>query len=97
MQQIINVPINGKMDSTTLVKLNNYTNQKTATTALYQSLWTFRLNWLKSLSQWSRYGKGWSNRMNELYERSKGMFTNPKFLGIFVLLGVSLFFLIKKR
>ena len=69
MQGKLDIAQTGKMDENTITKLNNYTKTKTAETSLFKSIWQRRLEYLQSLKSFATYGKGWTNRMNDLLNR----------------------------
>jgi lysozyme family protein len=69
MQGKINVAESGKMDATTITKLNDFTKNPNNEKTLFKEIWNRRLSYLKSLKSFSVYGKGWTNRMNDLLSR----------------------------
>lgn len=94
--------VDGLPGDTTTNAVNKYITTKAREDSLYEQLWKFRMDWLKRLGSKPAYAwalQGWTNRMNSLYERSKNLITTyPKsFAGIFIALGVGVFFLMRKR
>jgi lysozyme family protein len=69
MQGKLSLPETGKMGDDTIAKLNSYTKTKTAETSLFKAIWQRRLEYLQSLKSFATYGKGWTNRMNDLLKR----------------------------
>lgn len=69
MQGKINVGQNGKMDDLTITKLNDYTKNPLKEKSLFKDIWQRRLEYLQSLKSFSIYGRGWTNRMNDLLSR----------------------------
>lgn len=99
MQGILGIEKTGLMNQVTLDALNKYTNNPNKASQLYQSMWNYRLDWLKRLGANPKYSwalKGWTNRMNALLERSKSFLTSTQGItGVVVLLGVSFYLLYK--
>jgi lysozyme family protein len=90
MQGKLNLAQTGKMDTNTITKLNDYTKTKTAETSLFKAIWQRRLEYLQSLKSFSTYGKGWTNRMNDLLNRGLSYIdANKSKLGIGALLLVA--------
>ena len=50
--------------------LNKYIITQSRYKKVLDYLYNSRLNYYKSLNDWKVYGKGWTNRLNSLYERS---------------------------
>ena len=69
MQGKINVAQTGKMNDETIAKLNQQTKTKTAEITLFKAIWKRRLEYLQSLKSFATYGRGWTNRMNDLLNR----------------------------
>ena len=64
---------------------------------VFDDLFTIRLNFLKSLSDWSIFGAGWNSRMNALYAFASKILANPVSpIIIFAVVGVA-FYLILSR
>lgn len=100
LQKAIGVPVTGKPSLETTQAFNQRIRTQAAENRLYQQLWDFRMNWLRSLpaAKWETYGTGWTNRMNALANRAKDLvLSNPKtsIFG-FLLLGLGVFFLARK-
>jgi lysozyme family protein len=90
MQGKLNLAQTGKMDTNTITKLNDYTKTKTSETSLFKAIWQRRLEYLQSLKSFSTYGKGWTNRMNDLLNRGLSYIdANKSKLGIGALLLVA--------
>ena len=62
MQRVCGISETGKLDSKTLAKIESY-----ETTVFMEKYKTVRMNFLKSLSTWSTFGRGWTNRVNKNY------------------------------
>ena len=60
----------GAMGKNTYLALNQYTKSKANEMKIVDLLTTQRLNYLKSLPDWSWAGTGWGNRVKELYARA---------------------------
>lgn len=69
LQDKINVPQTGKMGTDTIARLNQITSNKVVEKNLFNDIWNRRLSYLKSLKSFATYGKGWTNRMNDLLAR----------------------------
>jgi lysozyme family protein len=69
MQGKISVAATGKMDDLTITKLNDYTKNPLKEKSLFKDIWQRRLEYLQSLKSFSVYGRGWTNRMNDLLSR----------------------------
>jgi lysozyme family protein len=100
MQQQINHPIDGLMNTATIKALNQYTQNNNKANALYKAMWNYRLNWLKKLADNPKYTwalKGWTNRMNALLKRSGDFLTSTpgSIAGVLLVMGVSFFLLFK--
>lgn len=62
MQRTCGLPESGKLDSVTLAKI------KSSDIPDYMAKFkTVRMNFLKSLSNWNVFGRGWTNRVNKNY------------------------------
>lgn len=68
LQRAIGVKDDGVIGPVTLVAL-----QKANTASVIDKFLEQRLTFLKSLSTWSRYGKGWGTRVEELGKLAHGM------------------------
>jgi len=53
------VQVTGRIDQKTINAANLANQQK-----LFDAFWAERMRWLQSLSKWSVYGRGWTNRKN---------------------------------
>lgn len=87
--------IDGAMGKNTTYALNNATKTLDEQEAMVKYLTDQRFRYLKSLSSWSWAGKGWSNRVNDLYAKSMKYLSVQGLLGTLVTGG--LFFLIYKK
>lgn len=65
--------VDGSMGVNTAKALNKYATTKAKEMKLVELLTNQRLNYLKSLSDWSWAGTGWSNRVKELYARASDL------------------------
>jgi len=78
MQEKINLAQTGKMDTLTVTKLNEYTKNSTKEKSLFKDIWNRRLQYLQSLKSFATYGRGWTNRMNDLLSRGLSYMDNIK-------------------
>lgn len=69
VQEKLGLPETGKMDTKTIDKLNLVTKNESYEKTLFKSIWERRLQYLQSLKSFATYGKGWTNRMNDLLNR----------------------------
>lgn len=88
-----NLPVTGTVTQNLVNSLNKNINDRTKYLAIIKYLYDQRLKYYQSLSDWKRYGAGWTNRLNELYNRSikyPHIFLNLAWF--FKLFGVAMFF-----
>ena len=100
MQDKLDVAQTGKMDTTTITKLNEYTKNKNSETTLFKAVWQRRLEYLQSLKSFSTYGKGWTNRMNDLLARGMSYIGQNKGtigVGALLLIAGSLYYAYSKN
>lgn len=83
LQKVVGAPIDGTMGKTTVDALNKYTKSKAKQTALTDELLDAWLAHYKAQgsAKWDTYGRGWTNRLNELKDRAydtiaKGLASN---------------------
>jgi lysozyme family protein len=62
--------VDGAIGMNTIKALNNYTTTKAKESDIVEYLSTARLNWLKTLSDWSVFGVGWGRRVEEMRLRA---------------------------
>jgi len=62
--------VDGGMGPNTLYALNNYTKDPNREIDMVQLLTKKRLDYLKSLSSWKTFGKGWTNRVIAMKDRA---------------------------
>lgn len=62
--------VDGGVGKATYTALNKYANTKAKEMKIVELLTNQRLNWYKGLSDFYRYGKGWTDRVNEVYARA---------------------------
>jgi lysozyme family protein len=100
MQDKIDVAQSGKMDATTITKLNEFTKNPINEKTLFKEIWNRRLDYLKSLKSFAVYGKGWTNRMNDLLDRGLSYMNAIKnpigIIGLGLIIG-SLYFIKSKN
>ena len=93
LQRLVNVNPDGSMGMVTVNALNSKTKINSVENDIYDKLWNFRLKFLQTLAlspKYSPYIKGWTNRMNDLYNRAKTMVaSNPISVGIIIALGLA--------
>ena len=65
--------VDGAMGMNTANAINKYASTKAKEMKVVELLTTQRLNYLKSLSDWSWAGTGWGNRVKELYARASDL------------------------
>lgn len=65
----IGVAATGKMDTLTIAKLNAITKNSAKEKSLFKDIWQRRLEYLQSLKSFATYGRGWTTRMNDLFDR----------------------------
>jgi len=66
----LGLSVDGAMGPNTLYALNNYTKDPTREIDMVQLLTRKRLDYLKSLSSWKTFGKGWTNRVIAMKDRA---------------------------
>jgi len=65
-----NLSTDGAMGRNTLFALNKYTENKDNEAKLIEYLTDKRLDYLKSLTSWATFGKGWTNRVLAMKDRA---------------------------
>jgi lysozyme family protein len=86
--------IDGAMGVNSIYALNNATKKYSNETAIIRYMTSERLSYLQSLSDWSIYGKGWTNRVNEMLSKALETARGQQIASIFLIGG--LFFLTYK-
>lgn len=69
--------IDGKIGNNTINALNKIVNTKQEEEALVKKLTQHRLEYLRSLSDWNKYAKGWTSRVLAMQERALQLITSP--------------------
>jgi lysozyme family protein len=83
MQQKLSIAQTGTMNTLTITKLNNSTKDILKEQNLFKDIWERRLEYLQSLKSFSIYGRGWTNRMNDILNRGLSYIgENKKPIGI---------------
>ena len=85
--------ITGKMNNKIVDALNKNINSKDKYLKILKYLYDSRLIYYKGRADWVNYGNGWTNRLNELYNRSlKYPFSVITLSWIFKLFSIGMFF-----
>lgn len=72
-----NLVIDGKIGNNTINALNKIINTKQEEEALIKKLTQHRLEYLRSLSDWGKYSKGWTSRVLAMQDRAIELITSP--------------------
>jgi lysozyme family protein len=96
-----NIAVDGAMGKNTYTALNEFTSKSNKNeTELVKYLTEERLKYLKSLSVWDTYSKGWTRRLYEIQDQALKYITeNPVKTGggviLLALLGTGVYYLSK--
>lgn len=94
------INVTGDIDQPTINAINSYLKGAEAQNKVIDYLTEKRLQYLQSLSDWPKYGRGWTRRVNELKNRALNYIKKLNFgnmFKLFAILGAGFFFLAKNR
>lgn len=89
--------VDGAIGNNTINALNSIVKTKELESALVKKLTEQRLGYLRSLSDWRKYAKGWTDRVMKMQDRALQLVTSPPAIitGSFLLLSIAGYFIYK--
>lgn len=88
--------ITGTINTPTLNAINSYSKTKQQQTDIITYLYDKRMSYLRSLSDWKKYGRGWSRRMSANLKRAMEYIKSTPLISGALIIAPLLFFFVYK-